>query len=212
MPLDAVMRLTSGGRGPFDRDDLYAARGKVDPALLQHLLAHPFLQHAPPRATGGEESSNTFAAALLAAYLVMPRDGLLATLAAFTAEAVTTGLRRWFPTGEVPQEVLMSGRGMHNRALMEALARALAPIPLRTIAAVGGRPDAKEALAFAVLGYLTLRGRAGNLPAVTGARHPVLLGNITPGRLGHDLLATRGTRSESQPSRVHPSITAGAVD
>ena len=105
------------------------------------------------------------------------------------------GLRRWFPNGEVPQEVLVSGGGVHHRALMEALARALAPIPLRSIAAVGGHPDAKEALAFAVLGYLTLRGRAGNLPSVTGARHPVLLGSVTPGRLGHDLLATLGPPS-----------------
>ena len=124
----------------------------------------------------------------------MPRDDLLATLAAFAAEAVAIGLRRWCPKGEVPQEVLVSG-GVHNRALMAALARALAPLPLRSIAAVGGNPDAKEALAFAVLGYLTLRGRAGNLPAVTGAGHPVLLGSITPGRLGHDLLATLGTPS-----------------
>ena len=89
----------------------------------------------------------------------------------------------------------MSGGGVHNRALMEALARALVPLPLRRIAAVGGHPDAKEALAFVVLGYLTLRGRAGTLPSVTGARHPVLLGSITPGRLGHDPLATLGTRS-----------------
>ena len=125
----------------------------------------------------------------------MPRDDLLATLAAFAAEAVATGLRRWFPTGEVPHEVLVSGGGVHNRALMAALARALAPIPLRSIAAVGGHPDAKEALAFAVLGYLTLRGRAGNLPSVTGAEHPVLLGSITPGRLGHDLLAALGMPS-----------------
>jgi anhydro-N-acetylmuramic acid kinase len=198
MPLDAVMRLTSGGRELFDRDGLNAARGTVDPVLLQRLLAHPFLQRAPPKATGSEEFGDSFAAALLAAYPELPRDDLLATLAAFAAEAVATGLRRWCLSGEVPQEVLVSGGGVHNRALMEVLARALAPIPLRSIAAVGGHPDAKEALAFAVLGYLTLRGRAGNLPSVTGARHPVLLGSITPGRLGHDLLATLGT-----PSRDH---------
>jgi anhydro-N-acetylmuramic acid kinase len=164
----------------------------VDPVLLEHLLAHPFLQRAPPKATGGEEFDDGFAAALLAAYPAVPRDDLLATLVAFAAEAVATGLRRWFPTGEVPQEVLVIGGSVHNRALMEALARALAPLPLRTIAAVGGHPDAKEALAFAVPGYLTLRGRAGNLPAVTGAGHPVLLSSITPGRLGHDLLAALG--------------------
>jgi anhydro-N-acetylmuramic acid kinase len=108
--------------------------------------------------------------------------------------------------------ILVSGGGVHNRALMDALARALAPIPLRTIAAVGGHPDAKEALAFAVLGYLTLRRRAGNLPSVTGARHAVLLGSITPGRLGHDLLATLGTRSGGQTARAQPGLSTGAVD
>jgi 1,6-anhydro-N-acetylmuramate kinase len=128
------------------------AVARVDPVLLEHLLAHPFLQRAPPKATGGEEFGDSFAGALLTAYPEMPRDDLLATLAACAAEAVAIGLRRWCPTGEVPQKVLVSG-GVHNRALMAALARALVPIPLRTIAAVGGHPDAKEALAFAVLGY-----------------------------------------------------------
>ena len=58
----------------------------------------------------------------------------------------------------------------------------------------------------------TLRSRAGNLPAVTGAQHPVLLGSITPGRLGHDLLATLGARSGGQTARVHPGISTGVVD
>ena len=58
----------------------------------------------------------------------------------------------------------------------------------------------------------TLRGRAGNLPSVTGARPPVLLGNITPGCLGHDLLATLGPRSGGHTALVHPRISTGAVD
>jgi anhydro-N-acetylmuramic acid kinase len=86
---------------------------------------------------------------------------------------------------------------------MAALAQALAPVPLRTLDEVGGHPDAKEALAFAVLGYLTLRGRAGNLPSVTGAAHPALLGSITPGRLGHDLLGAL-TSPAGRPERPEP--------
>jgi anhydro-N-acetylmuramic acid kinase len=188
MPLDAVMRLSSGGAETFDRDGRHAAQGRVDPALLQRFLAHPFLQQTPPKATGSEEFGDAFAVELLADHPQMPRDDLLATLVRCAAEAVALGLRRWFPGGEVPADVVASGGGTHNRALMAALIETLAPIPLRTLDEVGGHPDAKEAVAFALLGYLTLRGRAGNLPSVTGAAHPALLGSITPGRLGHDVL------------------------
>jgi hypothetical protein len=58
----------------------------------------------------------------------------------------------------------------------------------------------------------TLRGRAGDLPSVTGARRPVLLVSITPGRLGHGLIATLGTRSGPHTAWVQPSISTGAVD
>ncbi len=189
MPLDALMAVTSGGVETFDRDGRNAAAGTVDREVLQRLLAHPFLQSPPPRATGSEEFGEAFVATLLAEYPYIRREDLLATLVHFTAESVADGLRRWFPHGETPEDVIASGGGTHNRTLMRALAGALAPIPLRTVDEVGGRSDAKEAVAFAVLGYLTLRGRAGNLPSVTGAAGPVPLGSITPGRLGYDVLA-----------------------
>jgi anhydro-N-acetylmuramic acid kinase len=194
MPLDAVMRLTSGGAEPFDRDGAHAARGTVDRALLRRLLAHPFVQRPPPKATGSEEFGEAFAAALLESNPQMRRDDLLATLACFAAEAVADGLRRWFPGGETPEEVLAGGGGTHNRALMDHLRRALAPLPLRVIDEAGGHADAREAIAFAVLGHLTLRGQAGNLPSVTGASHAVPLGSITPGRLGCDVLGALGAQ------------------
>jgi anhydro-N-acetylmuramic acid kinase len=187
MPLDAVMRLTSGGRERYDPNGLNAARGTVDGELLHQLLAHPFLQAPPPKATGSEEFGEGFAAALLAAHPGLARADLLATLARFAAEAVAEAIRRWFPGGEVPAEVLASGGGTHNQALMDHLTRTLSPIPLRTLDALGGQVDAKEAVLFALLGYNTLRGRQGNLPSVTGAAHAVPLGSITPGRLGLDL-------------------------
>lgn len=196
MPLDAVMRATSGGAETFDRDGRHAAQGRVDAELLQSLLRHPFLQQPPPRATGSEEFGDAFVAALLADPQGLSRDDLLATLARFAAEAVADGVRRWFPRGETPDDVVASGGGTHNRTLMTMLADALAPIPLRTLDEIGGHPDAKEAVAFAVLGYLTLRGQAGNLPSVTGAAHPALLGSITPGRLGHDVLQALTSRAD----------------
>jgi anhydro-N-acetylmuramic acid kinase len=186
MPLDAVIRLTSGGRDRYDPDGAIAAGGTVVEELLQQLLTHPFLQAPPPKATGSEEFGEAYAAALLAAHPRLALADLLATLAHFAAETVAGAIRQWFPGGEAPAEVLASGGGTHNGALMAHLASALAPIPLRTLDAAGGQVDAKEAVLFALLGYNTLHGRPGNLPSVTGADRPVPLGSITPGRLGLD--------------------------
>jgi anhydro-N-acetylmuramic acid kinase len=195
MPLDAVMRLTSGGRERYDPDGVNAASGTVNAELLDQLLAHPFVQAPPPKATGSEDFGESFATALMAAHPELSRADLLATLSCFAARTVAEAIRDWFPGGDTPVEVLASGGGTHNRALLDHLANALAPIPLRTLDTIGGQVDAKEALLFALLGFNTLRGRAGNLPAVTGAAHSVPLGSVTPGRLGLDLapvLLTRG--------------------
>lgn len=194
MPLDAVMRLTADGAAAYDSGGENAARGRVDPDLLARLLAHPFVRQAPPKATGSEEFGDEFAAALLAAHPRLSRDDLLATLVRFVAESIGDALRRWSPDRRMPADVLVSGGGAHNRALMGALADVLRPIPVNVsdgAASVHG--DAKEAVLFAVLGVLALRGQAGNLPSATGAAHPALLGAITPGRLGCDLTELLGT-------------------
>jgi anhydro-N-acetylmuramic acid kinase len=189
MPMDAVMRLTSGGREPFDLDGANALQGTVSHSLLEKLLAHPFVTATPPKATGSEEFGEVFAAGLLAGHPEIARADLLATLAEFTAQSVAIAIRTWFPGGEAPVDVLASGGGVHNRALMSRLEAAIAPIPLHTVEAAGGQVDAKEAMLFALLAYYTLRGRPGSLPSVTGAAHPVPLGSITPGRLGLDLVS-----------------------
>ena len=75
----------------------------------------------------------------------------------------------------------MSGGGAHNVALLEQLAAAFGGVSVVTSDYYGLDVDAKEAAAFALLGYLSLEGQAGNLPAVTGAAHPVILGDLTPG-------------------------------
>lgn len=182
MPMDLAVRRLTGGAEPFDRAGARAARGKIDKALLARLLTHPFIHLPPPKATGSEDFGAAFVDELLADGGDRSPDDLLATLAQFTAQSVAEAVSRWYPGGAVPADVVASGGGTHNDSLMQRLADALAPLPLRTIDQLGGHVDAKEAVLFAVLGYLTLQGRPGNLPSVTGASRGVPLGSITSGR------------------------------
>jgi len=175
MPLDLVVAAWTGGAESFDRDGARAAAGRVDGALLAELLRHPFLAQPPPKSTGRETFGAAFVQPLLGRFADRP-DDLLATLTRFVAEAVAEGLRRHVP--ERVDEVLVSGGGTHNRTLMGALAECLAPVPVRSVEAEGMDPDAKEAIAFAVLANETLFGRPGNLPAATGAAGPRILGKI----------------------------------
>ncbi len=184
MPMDLLVRRLTGGAETYDRGGRRAAHGNVHAALLDRLLAHPFILASPPKATGSENFGEAFVDDLIAQAPDVPIDDLLATLAQLTASSIADAVSRWFPGGATPADVVASGGGTHNAALMRRLTAALDPIPLRTLDEMGGHVDAKEAVLFAVLGYLTLRGTAGSLPSVTGAGHGVPLGSITPGRLG----------------------------
>jgi anhydro-N-acetylmuramic acid kinase len=175
MPLDAVVQAWTGGREAFDRDGRRAAAGRVDPALVRELLAHPFLALPPPKSTGREAFGAPFVAPLLARFAGREAD-LLASLTRFVAEAVADGLRRFVP--ERLEEVLVSGGGARNPTLLAALGEALAPVAVRPLDAVGWDADAKEAVAFALLANETLFGRPGNVPGATGAAGPRVLGKI----------------------------------
>ena len=175
MPLDAVVQAWTHGAEVFDQDGARAAAGRVDPGLLAELLAHPFFALPPPKSTGRETFGDAFVRPLLVRFAGREGD-LLATLTRFVAEAVADGISRH--VRERVEEVLVSGGGARNRTLMGLLAETLAPLPVRSLAEVGMDPDAKEAVAFAVLANETLFGRPGNLPAATGAAGPRVLGKI----------------------------------
>jgi anhydro-N-acetylmuramic acid kinase len=175
MPLDLVVAAWTGGAEAFDEGGRRAASGRVDPGLLAELLAHPFVTRVPPKSTGREAFGRDFVAPLLARFAGREAD-LLATLTRFVAEAVADNLRR-FAVGRL-HEVLVSGGGARNPALMGALRVALAPAAVRSLADVGMDPDAKEAVAFAILANETLFGQPGNLPGATGAAGPRVLGKI----------------------------------
>lgn len=175
MPLDLVVHAWTGGSETFDRDGTRAAAGRVDAALVAELLRHPFLAVPPPKSTGREAFGDVFVQPLLRRYAGREAD-LLASLTRFVAESVAAGVRRW--VGEPIAELLVSGGGARNRTLMAALGAVLAPIPVRSLEAVGLDPDAKEAVAFAVLANETLFGHPGNVPGATGAAGPRVLGKL----------------------------------
>jgi anhydro-N-acetylmuramic acid kinase len=183
--MDAAAALATDGRARCDLDGALAAAGRADADLLDHLLADPFYAQPPPRSTGREHFGPAMVERL-AARLGLLRGGedawadLLATFAALTAESVNRALEGWVRPRE-PGQVLVTGGGARNPSLVAALARALEPVPVLTGETVlGPLSGAREAAAFALLAWAHLEGLPGNVPSVTGARGPRVLGSLTP--------------------------------
>lgn len=175
MPMDVAVQAWTSGAETFDRDGARAAAGQVDPALVAELLRHPYLALPPPKSTGREQFGDVLVRPLLGRFAGREAD-LVASLTRFVAESVVDGLKRHVQ--ERVEEVLVSGGGARNRTLMATLGHLLQPVPVRPLDAVGLVPDAKEAVAFAVLANETLFGRTGNVPRATGASGPRVLGKI----------------------------------
>ncbi len=179
MLLDGLVHHMTRGKESVDRDGRLAAQGKVDLDLLSDLMTHPFIKKTPPKSTGREE----FGAVMLGRLLKKqgrrrPMKNLLATCSLFTAMAVGSA-RRWLK-GPI-DEVIVAGGGVRNCTVLTNLAAVFHPVPVRSLDEVGWDSKAFEAVAFAVLGYQTIRGECANVPSATGAAHPVLLGTIVPG-------------------------------
>jgi anhydro-N-acetylmuramic acid kinase len=181
MLIDDAARRATGGRLTFDRDGELALRGQVDRALLDELLAHPYLAQPPPKTTGRELFGVSFGEQVWTRGKdrTLGDEDLVATLTAFTAASIADAYRRFLP--RQPDEVILGGGGASNPALVGMLSQHLAPARVTTHEALGMSSDAKEAIAFAVLAYEAIHGRPGNLPGCTGARARAVLGKITAG-------------------------------
>jgi anhydro-N-acetylmuramic acid kinase len=180
MALDEVTRVASGATESFDRDGARAARGRIDPSLLLELHRMPFFSLPPPRSTGREVFGADWVRPLIDRFAAC-LDDLIATLARFTAETIRRSYAEHVEPRTRVDEVLVSGGGVHNTTLMRHLAELFAPIPVGTTDDKDMiDPDAKEAIAFAVLANETVHGLPGNVPAATGARGPRVLGKIIP--------------------------------
>lgn len=163
---------------PIDRDGRWAAGGRVDADLLEALLAEPFFAAPPPKTTGRELFNVDWLHTRLARRAHVDPHAVATTLTRLTATAIGRALDAHFPQA---QDVIVCGGGAHNATLMKMLAEEVAPRPLRSSAKLGVAPEHVEALAFAWLAREFLARRPGNLPAVTGAEGPRVLGCLYPG-------------------------------
>ena len=163
----------------YDADGDWAAAGAVIEALLQHLSQDPYFARRPPKSTGTEYFNLPWLDAQLKKVLHDRNAAadVQATLVELTARTIARAIDQQAGGAD---EVFVCGGGAHNRELMRRLQADLAAVPVRSTAELGLHPDWVEATAFAWLGHQTLAGRPGNLPSVTGARHPALLGAIYP--------------------------------
>ncbi|NEA36101.1 anhydro-N-acetylmuramic acid kinase [Streptomyces sp. SID13031] len=173
---DAVVRDLTGGQSTFDADGVMAGRGQIHPELFERLLAEPYYARAAPKSTGKELFHLGYLAEAMTGLPQLAPDDLVATVTALTARTVADAVHAYGGT-----EVIAAGGGIRNPVLMHLLAEELRGVPLRSTDDLGMPSAAKEAYAFAVLGFLTVNGLGGTVPSCTGARHSSVLGSITPG-------------------------------
>jgi anhydro-N-acetylmuramic acid kinase len=165
--------------GPgVDIDGALASHGKADEAVVLQVLSAPFFKQRPPRSTDGPAMVDLFYTTLQDPGSRGKLPNHLATVCLITASSIVRALREFLP--HFPDEVIASGGGVKNRVMMSFLKAQLAHVPLRTTDELGVPGDAKEAIAFALVGAATLDGVPSNVPAATGAKHRVVLGSITP--------------------------------
>lgn len=180
MPLDEAVRIVTEGKEQFDRDGKLAASGRVDENLLHRLLEHPYLRQPLPKTTGRETFGSDFVLPLLRGKGPQRGVDILATLTAFTAHSIHQAFHDFVAPRAQPVEIVVSGGGVHNLALMSHLRRLFGKLEVKTLAELGLDPDAKEAVIFAILANETIHGVPNNLPGATGARWPTVLGKVTP--------------------------------
>ena len=183
--IDAVARRVRPAL-PYDVDGRLARAGTEVPGVVDALLAAPYFSAPPPKSTGRELFGVAYAERLVdacrEARAGASDEDLVATAVALTARSVADAYARFLP--EPVSEVVLSGGGARNPALVEAIAAGVARLPgapaVRAFDDLFFDGEAKEAVAFALLGYLHVERRPGNVPGATGARGPRVLGKLTP--------------------------------
>ncbi len=183
MLLDALVSRITGGRLQYDINGALAAQGTVCESLLNEFMRDPYFAQLPPKSTGREQFGQAYADRF---YQAAQSQGCndadcLATATLLTARSIAQAYRNCLPPHDMSDTVvIVGGGGASNPTLMRMLASEAAPARVTTHAEYGLPDDAKEAVAFALLAFETLRGRPSNVPSATGASGRALLGKIVP--------------------------------
>ena len=176
MLIDAMAERLIGKS--FDEGGTVAAEGTPDEAVLTQLLEEDYFMRIPPKSTGRELYGKAFVQRLLKMTEHLDTASRMATTAALTVRSIADAVERFIP-GE-PDTMLVSGGGVHNRAVMDGLSRRLPGVKVGSLAKAGFDPDSKEAVCFALLAHEALNGVPTGMPSVTGASGHAFSGKICP--------------------------------
>jgi anhydro-N-acetylmuramic acid kinase len=200
--VDAAVLRTGAHPAGYDVDGAVAARGRVDRELLDDLLAEPYYRLPAPKSTGKELFNDAYVTAALDR-LGRPVDAadLIATLTALTARTVADAIR-----AACVDSLVVSGGGSANPTMLGMLAACLPGVRILPSDELGAPSGAKEAIAFALVGWQTLHGLPATVPTATGAREARVLGSITPGRGPLRLPAPLA----AAPTALRLTVAAGA--
>ncbi len=180
MLIDEAMNYLYGK--PLDWDGNIAAQGKVCQELLSHLLGEAYLQLPPPKTTGREAFGRSFTLNVLQRFSHVPKADMITTLTRYTAKTIVDAYKNFILPHQAVNEVIIGGGGTYNQTLMRFISeefKSESPqTQIKTHEDYGIPNQYKEALAFAVLAWATLKGLPGNVPSCTGAHHGAILGKI----------------------------------
>ncbi len=178
MIIDALAKRFYGK--DYDDRGAIAATGRVNEALLAEWMAVPYVSAPPPKATGRELYGQQFVEEALRAHPGIAPEDWLATATRYTAESMALNYNLYVFPRCPAEEVILSGGGAHNDTLKRHIQALMPKSRVMTQEDLGWNSDSKEAVAFALLAHETLHRRPGNVPSATGAKRPMILGNITP--------------------------------
>jgi anhydro-N-acetylmuramic acid kinase len=174
--LDAAISAFTNGASHYDEDGKLAASGKVDSVVLGKLLQERYYALAAPKSTGKELFHLPYITAHFGEVSSWKIEDVMATLLALTVETVALDVEKY----KVSQ-LFVAGGGSANPVMMKALTERLVPCEVLSMSSLGVDPRQKEALAFAIMGYLSAHGQPGSIPSCTGANKATILGSFTPG-------------------------------
>jgi len=174
MMIDEVVQMYFNQ--PYDKEGNIARSGIIIEPLLNELMSHPFIKNKPPKTTGREMFGKDFVHAILKQYQNQDKKDIVKTFTMFVAQSIAYSYKHYLKEIDM---VIISGGGSYNHYLVELLNEQIS-CEVKTLEEIGENASAKEAIAFAILGYLTLQYKTNNVKNATGASSDVILGNITP--------------------------------
>ncbi len=182
MMIDAAVKILTKGKLTYDKDGNLAFSGRVQEKLLKQLMKHPYILTSPPKTTGREMFGENYTKRLIIKWLhngYTPED-IITTLTEFTVQSIIENYKHFiFPKHNV-SEIILGGGGAYNKYIVSRLKEELKHIKISLHEDYGIQSKLKEALAISILANETLNGNTNNIPNVTGATRPVVMGKIIP--------------------------------